>query len=947
MTTNVNNRACIRRLSFRHMKAAPARNLIAIAAIALTSVLFTAIFTVASSLVYTFEQNNFRIAGGSAHGTFKALDEETLNDLKTDPLIKAYGVRHMLGMVPTREPFQKSHIEVSYRDAADAAFSFCEPTTGRLPAEGTNEAACDAKVLALLGVPAEIGAEFTLPVAMSADAKDGAAGWKNTEIEATFTLCGFWEHDAAAFADSADVLLPDSRVEELLRLAGASDADGATGTYFLDVMFQSASHIEENMRDILSRHDYPSRDVRPNERDANGRLLPRIGVNWCYLSAQYENADPITVVSFALVLIIILFTGYLIIYNVFQISVANDIRFYGLLKTIGATGRQLKRIVTLQALLLSAAGIPLGLLTGYGVGALFVPVIVHSLTNYTAGELSISPYIFIGAALFSLVTVIFSCRKPGRMAAKVSPVEAVRYTEQSVVSGPGILSRLLPFHRAKHRAGRRTGTRQSAAAPQALHPARPRKGASLLRMAIANLSRNRKRTAVTLISLALAVLLLNLTVTFTGGFDMEKYVARNTVSDFHVAYANYYNPSLISYRFDAVSDDLIGRIRAVGGVTEGGVTYGMLLDGTWNIYEPVADEAEFWAKNQSEAPYYPSEAAKKSYTDALLDETGRIQSSIQLYGMEDFCLSKLTVVDGDLSLLSTRDNAVAAVYATGDYGEIIEDSHYARVGDIFTLRRASYENRDSDTGRVLSAEEVRQYLKDDRAFESSLLDYTDTDYEVVAVVTMPNPLSYRYYGAPEFVMSAAQFKEATGTADAMYYAFNVDEAHRQAMEDFLADFTESEDAQYSYESRLTAEQSFASMRGMFLLAGGALSLIVGMIGVLNFFNTILTGILTRRREFAVLQSVGMTGRQLKGMLVREGVCYALLTLLLAFALILATAPFVSSLLGSTFWFFTYRFTALPALAITPVFLMLGVLLPLVVYRFSADRSVVERLRETE
>ena len=944
MTTNVNNRACIRRLSFRHMKAAPARNLIAIAAIALTSVLFTAIFTVASSLVYTFEQNNFRIAGGSAHGTFKALDAEALNDIKTDPLIKEYGVRHMLGMVPTREPFQKSHIEVSYRDAADAAFSFCEPTTGRLPAEGTNEAACDAKVLALLGVPAEIGAEFTLPVTMSADAEDGAAGWKNTEIEATFTLCGFWEHDAAAFADSANVLLPDSRVEELLRLAGASDADGATGAYFLDVMFKNASHIEENMRDILSRHGFPSRGVRPNERDENGRLLPRIGVNWCYLSAQYENADPITAVSFALVLVIILFTGYLIIYNVFQISVANDIRFYGLLKTIGTTGRQLRRIVTLQALLLSAAGIPLGLLAGYGVGALFVPVIVRSLSNYTADELSASPYIFIGAALFSLVTVIFSCRKPGRMAAKVSPVEAIRYTDQSVVSGPGLLSRLLPFHRAKRQADRRAHARQSGTARRS---ARPRKGASLLRMAVANLSRNRRRTAVTLISLSLAVLLLNLTVTFTGGFDMEKYVARNTVSDFHVAYANYYNPSLISYQFDAVSDDLISRIRAVGGVTEGGVTYGMLLDGTWNIYEPVADEAEFWDKNQSEAPYYPSEADKKNYTDSLLDETGRIQSNIQLYGMEDFCLSRLTVLDGDLSLLSTHKNTVAAVYLTGDYGEILEDSHYAKVGDVVTLRRASYENRDSETGRVLSAGEVREYLEDDRAFESRLLDYTDTDYEVVAVVTMPNPLSYRYYGAPEFVMSAAQYREATGTADAMYYAFNVDEAHRQAMEDFLADFTENEDAQYGYESRLTAEQSFASMRSMFLLGGSALSLIVGMIGVLNFFNTILTGILARRREFAVLRSVGMTGGQLRGMLVREGVCYALLTLLLAFALILATAPFVSSLLGSTFWFFTYRFTALPALAITPVFLILGVLLPLAVYRFGADRSVVERLRETE
>mgnify|MGYP002295052973 CR=1 FL=1 len=49
----------------------------------------------------------------------------------------------------------------------------------------------------------------------------------------------------------------------------------------------------------------------------------------------------------------------------FQISVTNDIRFYGLLKTIGTTPRQLRRIIRIQALLLSLVGIPLGLLLGW------------------------------------------------------------------------------------------------------------------------------------------------------------------------------------------------------------------------------------------------------------------------------------------------------------------------------------------------------------------------------------------------------------------------------------------------------------------------------------------------------------------------------------------------------------------------------------------------------
>ena len=56
------------------------------------------------------------------------------------------------------------------------------------------------------------------------------------------------------------------------------------------------------------------------------------------------------------------------------------------------------------------------------------PVIVARLDGIVPMT-SVSPWIFLAAALFALLTVLLSCRKPGRMAAKVSPVEAVRYTE--------------------------------------------------------------------------------------------------------------------------------------------------------------------------------------------------------------------------------------------------------------------------------------------------------------------------------------------------------------------------------------------------------------------------------------------------------------------------------------------------------------------------------------
>ena len=142
----VANRKCIRRLSIAHMKSARNRNIITILAIVLTTVLFTTLFTAGISLKEGFEQSNFRQAGGYNHAVFKNITKEQFDELKEDPLIKEYGDRLYVGM-PSEAPFNKSHVEVNYYDENSAKWSFCTPVEGRLPAEGTNEAATDLRVL--------------------------------------------------------------------------------------------------------------------------------------------------------------------------------------------------------------------------------------------------------------------------------------------------------------------------------------------------------------------------------------------------------------------------------------------------------------------------------------------------------------------------------------------------------------------------------------------------------------------------------------------------------------------------------------------------------------------------------------------------------------------------------------------------------------------------------
>ena len=132
---------------------------------------------------------------------------------------------------------------------------------------------------------------------------------------------------------------------------------------------------------------------------------------------------------------------------------------------------------------------------------------------------------------------------------------------------------------------------------------------------------------------------------------------------------------------------------------------------------------------------------------------------------------------------------------------------------------------------------------------------------------------------------------------------------------------------------------------MFLLLGGILCAIIALVGVLNFINAVMTGILLRRREFAVLQAVGMTERQLRSMLVIEGLFYALSAAALALGISLIISPLAIHLMEKTFWFLHPRFVIYPVLASIPVFALLGWLIPKILYGQEAHRSVVEQLRE--
>ena len=165
------------------------------------------------------------------------------------------------------------------------------------------------------------------------------------------------------------------------------------------------------------------------------------------------------------------------------------------------------------------------------------------------------------------------------------------------------------------------------------------------------------------------------------------------------------------------------------------------------------------------------------------------------------------------------------------------------------------------------------------------------------------------------------------------------------MEEFLENYTSKEEPLMSYESRKTYEKSFNELVGMITITGTGLSGIIGLIGILNFINVIITSITTRKREFAMMEAIGMTKRQLKGMLRTEGIFYPVLSIV--FSLVAGTifSLTVIKTIGNSIWFINYKFTLVPILLTCPVLLVFGMLMPGIVFTLRKKESITEQLRE--
>ena len=843
----------VRVLKQRLFQKNKGRNLVAVLAILMTTMMFATLFTLAQSMSENLVEMTFRQTGYDAQVSFKSITSEQAEMLANHPDVKEVGESTVLGLAENKALSGKQ-VEIRWADESYASHSFCMPTTGHLP-EKENEAALDTLTLKRLGVEPKLGETVTLE--WRKDLSDPEA----ETVSSTFTLSGFWEGNESVYASMAWV--SNAYVDTILENEAERIKDGNVfGMHMAQVTLHNDRKIENTMEQVLS--DTGLTDL---EYHVNLAYSPEMGA-----TALQET------LPMYLGMVLVFLAGYLIIYNIFQISVTADVQFYGKLKTLGMTTKQIKKLIFGQSNLLCLIGIPAGLLLGWLLGMVLVP----AFTGIIEGEsrVSASPVIFIGSAVFAWLTVLVSCLRPARLAGKVSPVEALRMND---ADGKSKKSK------------------------------RKKEQTSLASMAWANLGRNKKRTITVVCSLTLGLVLLSCFYAKNASFDMEKYLANLTIADFELSdvtsedYIGGYNP-----KGDTLNETLVETLESFEGVESTGHQYSAQF--TWKMDEQTAKNLQSFYTEEMLADwstYDPSGA--EEFHEAI--DTGEMSAVI--FGMDGIPLEAVTqeayIMEGTFD---------PEAFASGNFVLAV--------------------------GPAIEKDEVYPSLPAPSV--GSAIELAGKSYEVMAVVypLMPVDDGASEMGAPasmemHFILPTDTFRVQWPENTLRRLFVNVDDVHVNEMQEWIETYMEHEDSSLPVASRKTMAEQYERETRSSAVMGNAISIIIALVGVLNFINSMVTAIVSRRREFAMIQSVGMTKKQLCRMLVYEGLYYAGITLAASYVISAATVGVgIRAMVEGGFT--TFHFTLLPLMICTPILLIFAILIPYLCFKNLEKQSIVERLR---
>lgn len=512
----VKNKAYIRRLAKNILNANKSRRNILLLAIALTSILFTSLFSVVLGLGKSMEVQTMKSVGTISHGSFKELSNKDIEVLSKDKDIKKYSLIKHIGILDD----DKIRAELSYSDKNGFDWSLFDNVRGKYP-EKENEVFIDIATAKKLGYKGEIGEKIKVPFKI----EKPYTGELIEKKIGDFVISGTYQSPIDSNVGVGQIYLSKAYIDKLSLPEASSD---------LEVMLKNSFMIKDKLLKIAERNGYRVVDSPGNLFDKE----LRIGVNFAYILSGAANTDFMIFLPALLLLILVMVAGFLIINNIFKISVNEDINLLGLLKTIGMTKVQIRKLVHLESFIIAIPSIIMGNIIGISIGKIILNKIFS--TNVVLANINLSLVLILLVILFStiftLLTVLLSVMSPARYAAKISPIDASKYNETEI--------------KKKYKSD----------------------NISLGKLAKRQVFSNKFRFASIVLSMSLSAVILNGVLTYTSNIDLEKGLSDVIVTDYNIA-----SPKYFRYRYydkeDRLKKTFIDQVRGHKGFKDGGALY--------------------------------------------------------------------------------------------------------------------------------------------------------------------------------------------------------------------------------------------------------------------------------------------------------------------------------------------------------------------------------------
>ncbi|MGH4124060.1 MAG: FtsX-like permease family protein [Clostridium sp.] len=793
-------------LSKQNLKMNKRKNLLAMISIILSTCLITAI----SILTYSMHEMNVEKVVkqvGYSHAWFNNPSNKDLDILKNHKKVKEVGESIPLGTYQDVS-FAPNSLSLSYRDEIYAKNNNTKIIEGTFPKK-ENEIAVPKWMLEKMGLKGSLGEKININYSSSNKRLKS-----QYEGKGEFILCGILnDREEDKIRSNAVALVAK---EYILKHVKAEDIDlqadfSVTGFNIKDTIYEVTKDLGIDNENIIVNEGY----------------LQALGV------------EPDNIMVSAIIGIVVIAATVLVIYNIFVIHIRTKIREFGLVAALGATKKQIRKLVFKEGLMLSSLGIPLGIILGHILSFSAGQLIVISDSSI---KVETSIFIILIAAFISLITIIISLRKPSKIASKISPIEAIRYSGVKISS------------KKKKRKGEEI--------------------ISLKKLAYLNLWRNKKRTIVTMISIALTGVLVILFSSMNSMVNLDKladsYVSGDVELTSNNVLGNYGDAGN-----DPIDKKMLNDIKKIDGV----------------------EKVSIFKYNSPK------------YLDGEL---------CNLYGYDENLLQKCKnyMVDGKLSISDMKNKNIVLVKKN------LEDTNYKynnlKVGDKV---KVVVHNKASDSN-----------IEKEFIIGGSFREF-------------PEELSIRSRG-PNLIVHEATFDKNMTDKRIARISININKGKYEIVEKAIKKLSSKKERISFLSKKEFKEKLEKEMLGM-KTVGMSLVGIIGLIGVINLFNTMVTSIMSRKKELGMMQAVGLTNTQLRAMLQIEGMYYSIISLIISIAggVSLGYLFYLANKDGNEH--IAYSLPIIPILAVSTGFIVIQYIITYIVERKLHEETVIERVRCNE